>query len=84
VFIHLWESRDAAVRLRRPDPALGGDLKERDRLLREIGNYLYEEYATVPLFWLFAEFVVNPNVGSDYKTSGLFPPRHLEYVKAAR
>jgi hypothetical protein len=29
------------------------------------------------------EFVVNPQVVADYKTSGMLPPRHLEYIKAA-
>ena len=58
------------------------DLNERDRLLREAGNFLFSEYATVPLFWLSAEFVVNPKVVADYPTSGQFPPRDLEKVKA--
>ena len=30
------------------------------------------------------EFVVNPQVVADYKTSGMLPQRHLEYIKAAR
>jgi len=58
------------------------DPQEQDQLLREIGNYVFEEYATLPLFWLHTEFVVNPKVVADYKTSGIFPPRHLEYIKA--
>jgi hypothetical protein len=28
--------------------------------------------------------VVNPQVVADYKTSGIFPPRHLEYLKAVQ
>ena len=60
------------------------DLKEQDQILREVGNYLFAEYATLPLFWLSTEFVVNPQVVADYKTSGMLPPRHLEYIKAAR
>ena len=59
------------------------DPQEQERLLKEIGNHLFEEYATLPLFWLYTEFVVNPQVVADYKTSGIFPPRHLEYIKAA-
>ncbi len=58
------------------------DLNERDRLLREAGDILFNEYATLPLFWLFAEFVVNPDIVADYPTSGQFPPRDLEKVKA--
>ena len=50
------------------------DPQEQDQLLREIGNYVFEEYATLPLFWLHTEFVVNPKVVADYKTSGIFPP----------
>ena len=60
------------------------DLKEQDQILREVGNYLFAEYATLPLFWLSTEFVVNPQVVADYKTSGMLPPRHLEYIKARR
>lgn len=60
------------------------DPSARDSILREVGNHLYEEYATVPLFWLRSFFVLNPNVVSEYRTSGAAPPRNLEYVKAAR
>jgi len=60
------------------------DPQEQDQLLREIGDHLFEEYATLPLFWLYTEFVVNPKVVADYKTSGIFPPRHLEYIKAVQ
>jgi ABC-type transport system substrate-binding protein len=60
------------------------DPQEQEELLREIGNHLFAEYATVPLFWLSTEFVVNPQVVADYSTSGIFPPRHLEYLKATR
>ena len=56
------------------------DPQEQDQLLREIGNHVFEEYATLPLFWLYTEFVVNPKVVADYKTSGIFPPLHLEYI----
>jgi peptide/nickel transport system substrate-binding protein len=60
------------------------DLQEQDQILREVGNYLFAEYATLPLFWLSTEFVVNPQVVADYTTSGMLPPRHLEYIKARR
>jgi hypothetical protein len=52
--------------------------------LREVGNHLFAEYASLPLFWLYTEFVVNPKVVADYKTSGMLPPRHLEYIKAVQ
>jgi peptide/nickel transport system substrate-binding protein len=60
------------------------DPQAQDQLLREIGNQLFDEYATLPLFWLYTEFVANPQVVADYKTSGIFPPRHLEYIKAVQ
>jgi peptide/nickel transport system substrate-binding protein len=60
------------------------DPQEQDQILREAGNYLFAEYASLPLFWLYTEFVVNPQVVADYTTSGMLPPRHLEYIKAAR
>jgi len=60
------------------------DPQEQDQTLREVGNHLFEEYASLPLFWLYTEFVANPQVVADYKTSGMLPPRHLEYIKAAQ
>ena len=60
------------------------DPQEQDQILREVGNHLFAEYASLPLFWLSTEFVVNPKVVADYKTSGMLPPRHLEYIKAVR
>lgn len=60
------------------------DQEQQDKTLRNIGNHLFEAYATLPLFWLSTEFVASPQVVKDYKTSGMLPPRHLEYLKAAR
>ena len=66
------------------DLEVTADPAARDVLMREAGDHIYEEYGTLPLLWLSAEFVVNPAVVAEYKTSGLGPPRQLEYVKAAR
>lgn len=60
------------------------DLAERDQILRDTGNHLYEQYATVPLVALNVEFVINPDVIAEYKTSGFRPPRLLEYIKAVK
>ena len=60
------------------------DFSKRDEYLREGGNVAFEEYALLPLFWLSADFIVNPEVVADYPTSGLFGMRDLEYVVAAR
>ena len=60
------------------------DFSKRDQYLREGGNVAFEEYALLPLFWLSADFIVNPEVVADYPTSGLFGMRDLEYVVAAQ
>ncbi len=49
------------------------DPAARDALMREAVDHIYEEYGTLPLFWLSAEFVLNPAVVAEYKTSGLGP-----------
>jgi ABC-type transport system substrate-binding protein len=60
------------------------DFAKRDQYLREAGNYIFEEYATLPLYWLYADFTVNPKVIADYPTSGQFGLRDLEYVVPVR
>ena len=60
------------------------DFNKRDEYLREGGNVAFEEYALLPLFWLSADFVMNPEVVADYPTSGLFGMRDLEYVVATQ
>ena len=60
------------------------DLAKRDQLLREAGNYIYDEYGTLPLFWFPATFTVNPEVVAAYPTPGNLPPRDFENVVAAK
>jgi ABC-type transport system substrate-binding protein len=59
------------------------DLKERGRLLREIGDHKFTEFADIPLVWLYAEAAVNPKYIAEYifpgSITGFFT--HLEYVK---
>jgi ABC-type transport system substrate-binding protein len=57
----------------------------RDTLARQAGNSIYENYRTIPVVWINATLVVNPNVVAEYRfggVTGIFT--HLEYVKAAR
>ena len=61
-----------------------GDLSERDRLLTDIGDRLYDQFAVVPLFWLTVPIVINPRVVAEYRFSGTNPPRQLENVKIVR
>jgi ABC-type transport system substrate-binding protein len=55
------------------------DPAARDQIQREMGNILYDEYAHMPLFYIFIEFVANPNIidqwpfpGSDGANYGHF------------
>ncbi len=60
------------------------DLDKRDQLLRDAGDYIYDEYGTLPLFWFAATFTVNPEVVAEYPNAGHFPPRDFDRVVAAR
>ena len=60
------------------------DLEERERLLNEIAEHYFTQYATIPLFWQFSEAVANPATVSEYTYPGLPPLQQLEYVKAAK
>ena len=59
------------------------DPGERARLLQEIGNYKFTEFAEMPMFWLFAQAVVNPKYVAEYVFPGVITGffTHLEYVK---
>ncbi len=59
------------------------DAGERARLLREIGDHKFTEFAEVPLFWLFAEAAVNPKYIAEYVFPGVITGyfTHLEYIK---
>jgi ABC-type transport system substrate-binding protein len=61
------------------------DKAERTRLLREIGDHKFNEFAEIPLFWLDAEAVVNPKYIAEYTFPGIITGyfTHLEYVKVA-
>jgi ABC-type transport system substrate-binding protein len=61
------------------------DPAERARLLREIGDHKFNEFAAIPMFWLHAEAGVNPKYIAEYtfpgSITGFFT--HLEYIKLA-
>jgi ABC-type transport system substrate-binding protein len=61
------------------------DAGERTRLLRDIGDHKFAEFADIPLFWLFAEAAVNPKYVAEYAFPGTITGffTHLEYVKLA-
>jgi ABC-type transport system substrate-binding protein len=61
------------------------DSGERTRLLREIGDHKFNEFAHMPMFWLFAEATVNPKSIAEYVFPGVITGyfTHFEYVKLA-
>ena len=46
------------------------DPEERDVLLRKIGNYKFENFEIIPLFNVFIEVVVDPNIVDDWAFPG--------------
>jgi peptide/nickel transport system substrate-binding protein len=50
----------------------------------QYGDHHYDEYGTVPLFWILPEAGINPNVVAEYKVdhSNFGPVRGMEWVKA--
>jgi ABC-type transport system substrate-binding protein len=58
---------------------------ERAKILREIGDHKFNEFADMPLFWLHAEAGVNPKYIAEYVFPGTITGffTHLEYIKLA-
>ena len=46
------------------------DPDERDRIQRDMGNFLYDNYAYIPLVYIFIEFVVNPDIVDQWPFPG--------------
>lgn len=62
------------------------DAKERDRLMRAIGDHLQEVYADIPLFWFRNEVFANPKVVAEMVYPGPAAGRtsHFELVKLVK
>jgi ABC-type transport system substrate-binding protein len=62
------------------------DAKERDRLMRAIGDHLQNEYADIPLFWFRNEVFANPKVVASMVYPGPAAGRtsHFELVKLVK
>ena len=59
------------------------DVEERDRLLIEIGDHLFENYADIPLFELRYELVIAPNFIGEWTIPGMGAvPTHFETITA--
>ena len=60
------------------------DEKKAAELWRQWGDMAYQQYASIPLFWMKSEAVVNPNVVKDYPFPGSISGTytHVEYITA--
>ena len=58
--------------------------KRADDLARQMGNIFFDEFISIPLFWLPAEAVINPEVVAGWNWPGSITGTwtHLENVKA--
>ena len=61
-------------------------LLDRARILREIGDHKFNEFAEIPLFQLFADAAINPKFIAEYVFPGDLGGfySHLEYIKLAQ
>ncbi len=57
------------------------DVKERERLIRGIGDIVHAGYHVIPLVDLYALFGVNQKKVGAWKTTGYYGFTHLEYVQ---
>jgi peptide/nickel transport system substrate-binding protein len=62
------------------------DPQDRERVAREIGDHLFEEFTTIPLLSIFNEVAVNPKVVADwpYPGPGAGRSTHFHLLKAAQ
>ena len=62
------------------------DEDERLELMKEAGQYMYEQNATIPLGFLFAEFGINPEVIAEYSVNNSYfgGMKGHEYTKVVR
>jgi peptide/nickel transport system substrate-binding protein len=61
------------------------DPEERDRIAREVGNYNFDNFAMIPLFWFPHTMAVDPSVVADWVYPGNAVPRasHVDNIVAA-
>ena len=62
------------------------DLDERLQLLKDMGNFMYEQNSTIPLGFLFAEFGINPEVIDEYSVNNSYfgAMKGHEYTRVVR
>lgn len=68
------------------DQVFGAETKdEQAELLRQLGDWKFDGYTEVPMFWLPGQAVVDPDVIAEYVWPGNVDAGfdHFEYIKAA-
>ncbi|MCY3693015.1 MAG: ABC transporter substrate-binding protein [Chloroflexota bacterium] len=62
------------------------DETERLNLMKEAGHYMYDQNATIPLGFLFAEFGINPEVIAEYSVNNSYfgGMKGHEYTRVVR
>ncbi len=82
--IHLFETEELDKLFQELDRTVPPD--DRADIQNQMGDILFEEYAYLPLFYIFIEFVANPNIidswefpGSDGSNYG-----HFDLIRACR
>ena len=62
------------------------DPVERDRIFREIGDHKFNNFASMPLHWLYHQIAVNPEIVAEYNFPGTagWNFSHMETIKAVR
>jgi ABC-type transport system substrate-binding protein len=80
--IHHFE--DAVIDQKYAELTKTVDPQDRERLAREIGDHLFEEFADIPLVLLFNEVVANPKVVADwmYPGTGAGRSTHFHLLQA--
>ena len=61
------------------------DPATRDRITQELGDYVYDQYLTIPVVNIKATIVANPEVVEEYVfggVTGVFT--HMEFIKAVQ
>ena len=60
------------------------DLDIYDEKLRNIGDAILDTSLFLPLFWVFTDIIINPDVIAEYQTAGIWQAHDWEYMKAVK
>ena len=59
-------------------------LEARAEAIGDVIDFCFRVYCTIPLFWVPAEFTINPEVIADWQTHATFGIRNFEYAEAVK